>query len=211
MIFDLDGVLVTTDEYHFKAWKRLADELAIPFTEDDNKRLKGISRMASLEIILSLGKKTYTDEEKEAFAKKKNDWYVASIDQMTKEAILYGVENFLKLAKAAGLKIALGSASKNAMRILNRLELTHYFDAIIDGRHVSQAKPNPEVFLKGAKALGLSPEACIVFEDAKAGIEAAHAGGMKAVAIGQPEDLPNAEFYFKGLGAIDFLTFYKSL
>jgi len=203
MIFDLDGVLVTTDTYHYEAWKRLADELNIPFTIEDNERLKGVSRMASLEIILSLGQKTYTEEEKNTFAKRKNDWYVASIKEMNKDAILPGAENFLKAVQAKGLKIALGSASKNAPTILERLNLTHYFDAIIDGNSVSKAKPDPEVFLKGAEALELSPEECIVFEDAKAGVEAANAGGMTAIAIGKEADLPGAKAYYEGLKDVD--------
>lgn len=211
MIFDLDGVIVTTDEYHYNAWKELADELSIPFTKTDNERLKGVSRMASLDIILSLGTKTYSHEEKMTFAKLKNDRYVASIDKMTSSAILPGVEGFLIKAREAGIKISLGSASKNAMRILNRLNLTQYFDAIVDGNHVTHAKPDPEVFLKGAKALSLSPEECVVFEDAKAGIEAAKAGGMIAVAIGTREALPNADYYYTGLGDIEFETFYNNL
>jgi beta-phosphoglucomutase len=203
MIFDLDGVLVTTDTYHYEAWKRLADELNIPFTIEDNERLKGISRMDSLEIILSLDQKTYSEEEKQAFAKRKNDWYVASIKEMNKDAILPGAEDFLKAAQAKGLKIALGSASKNAPTILERLNLTHYFDAIIDGNSVSKAKPDPEVFLKGTEALELSPEECIVFEDAKAGVEAANAGGMTAIAIGKEVDLPGAKAYYEGLKDVD--------
>lgn len=203
IIFDLDGVLVTTDTYHYKAWKRLADELNIPFTTEDNERLKGVSRMASLEIILSLGQKTYTEDEKHTFAKRKNDWYVASIKKMNKDAILPGTENFLKAVQARDLKIALGSASKNAPTILARLNLTHYFDAIIDGNSVSKTKPDPEVFLKGAEALELSPEECIVFEDAKAGVEAANVGGMAAIGIGKKADLPGAKAYYERLKDVD--------
>lgn len=154
-LFDLDGVIVDTAKYHFLAWKRLADELGIPFTEQDNERLKGVSRMASLEIILEIGNRTMTEDEKQALCQRKNDWYVEYIKKLEKSELLPGVENFLKQARAAGIKIALGSASKNSPLILDRLGITELFDAVVDGTRVSRAKPDPEVFVTGAEDLGI--------------------------------------------------------
>lgn len=188
-IFDLDGVIVDTAKYHYIAWKRLASEMGFDFTEKDNERLKGVSRTRSLEILLELGNKTVSEEEKLALAEKKNTWYVDYISKMDKSEILPGVEDFLKTLKENNIKIALGSASKNSMIILNNLGLTNYFDAIIDGNKVSKAKPDPEVFTLGAKEMGLSADQCVVFEDAQAGIEAAKAGNMKVIAVGSAENL----------------------
>src|ERR1700744_5974515 len=152
-IFDLDGVIVDTAVYHFKAWKRLADELGITFTEHDNERLKGVSRVRSLEIILELGNVTKTPQEQEALATRKNDWYVEMINKMTPAEILPGAKDFLESCRAAGIKTALGSASKNSSTILERIGLSDLFDVIVDGNHVSKAKPDPEVFLQGAQKL----------------------------------------------------------
>ena len=207
-LFDLDGVIVDTAKYHYLAWKDLAQELSIPFTIQDNELLKGVSRMRSFEIILSLGNRTMSEEEKTAYCTKKNDVYLSYIDTLTKEDVLPGARDFLVAAKASGIGVALGSASKNAPRILQKLELTELFDAIMDGTTVSAAKPDPEVFTKGADALGLPWENCIVFEDSVAGIEAAHAGGMKAVGVGRKEDLPSADTWistFAGLSPQDIL------
>ncbi|NLM36153.1 MAG: beta-phosphoglucomutase [Clostridiales bacterium] len=197
-IFDLDGVIVDTAKYHYIAWKRLAAEMGFDFTEKDNERLKGVSRIRSLEILLELGNKTVSEEEKLALADKKNNWYVEYISKMDKSEILPGVEDFLKLLKENNIKIALGSASKNSMLILNNLGLTKYFDAIIDGNKVSKAKPDPEVFVLAAKEMGLSSEECVVFEDAQAGIEAAKAGNMKVVAVGSPESLTGYDKIISG-------------
>lgn len=194
-IFDLDGVLVDTAKYHFLAWKRLADELNIQFTEKDNERLKGVSRMRSLEIILEIGQVTLTEQEKADMAAKKNEWYVDYISHMNHNEILPGVEDFLNWLKEMQIKIALGSASKNTPLILERTGLLKYFDAIVDGNDVSAAKPDPEVFLLGAKKLGLMPQSCLVFEDAQAGIEAALAGDMKVVAVGHSDDLKGGTYY----------------
>ncbi|MCY6484866.1 beta-phosphoglucomutase [Clostridium aestuarii] len=198
-IFDLDGVLVDTAKYHFLAWKKLADELNIEFTKKHNERLKGVSRMRSLEIILEIGGIKLDDETKLQLAEKKNSWYVAYISKLTADEILPGVEEFLKLAKSNNLKLALGSASKNSMLILNNLKLVDYFDSIIDGTKVSKAKPNPEVFLKGAAELKIKPEHCVVFEDAEAGIEAAVNAGMHSIGIGSPEILSKADLVISGL------------
>ena len=207
-LFDLDGVIVDTAKYHFLAWKDLAQELSIPFTEQDNELLKGVSRVRSFEIILELGGRTMSEEDKQAYCAKKNDVYLSYIDRLKKEEVLPGAREFLIAAKEAGIGVALGSASKNARRILDKLELTDLFDAIVDGTVVSAAKPDPEVFVKGAQALGLENSQCVVFEDSVAGIEAALAGGMKAVGVGRQEDLPLANTWiqsFYGLTPQDIL------
>src|ERR1700712_731936 len=198
-IFDLDGVIVDTAVYHYKAWKRLADELGINFTEHDNERLKGVSRVRSLEIILELGNVTKTEAEQQELATRKNTWYVEMINRMTPAEILPGAKEFLESCRAAGIKTALGSASKNSGTILNKINMAHLFDAIVDGNHVSKAKPDPEVFLKGAEALGVTPAECVVFEDAIAGVKAAINGGMKVVGIGSPEGLTKANLVVSGL------------
>jgi len=197
-IFDLDGVVVDTAKYHYIAWKSLANELGFDFTEEDNERLKGVSRMTSLDILLEIGGVELDEKTKLELADKKNKNYVEFILKMTPDEILPGVKDFFNELKAEGVKIALGSASKNAMTILNQLELTDYFDAVVDGTHVSNAKPDPEVFLKGAELLGFSPSECIVFEDAEAGVEAAINGNMRCVGIGSPEVLGKANIVVPG-------------
>ena len=187
----------------------MARELGIPFTQRDNERLKGVSRMRSFEIILEIGNRTMSEEEKLSYCTRKNDIYLSYIDKLRKDEVLPGAREFLEAARAAGIGVALGSASKNAPRILDKLELTHLFDAIMDGTVVSTAKPDPEVFTKGAEALNLPYESCVVFEDSEAGIEAAHRGGMKAVGVGRKEDLPEADTWisvFAGLTPDDILA-----
>jgi beta-phosphoglucomutase len=208
-LFDLDGVIVDTAKYHYLAWRRLANELGFEFTEEDNERLKGVSRMKSLEILLEIGGVTFDEEAKEAFATKKNDWYVEYISKMDSSEILPGVKEFLTSLRENGIKISLGSVSKNAMLILNNTGLTQYFDAVIDGTKISNAKPDPEVFLKGAEELGVEPDTCVVFEDAQAGIEAAINAGMHSVGIGSPEILNKADFVISGFEgfSIDRLKF----
>jgi beta-phosphoglucomutase len=198
-IFDLDGVIVDTAVYHYKAWKRLANELGFDISEEQNEKLKGVSRMRSLELILQWGGITKTKAEQEELAAKKNGWYVEMISHMTPAEILPGAKEFLETCRAAGLKTALGSASKNSMTILDKINLAYLFDAVIDGNHVSKPKPDPEVFLKGAEALNVIPADCVVFEDAIAGIEAAKNGGMKAVGIGSPNVLTEADLVVSGL------------
>jgi len=199
-LFDLDGVIVDTAVYHYKAWKRLAGELGINFTLEDNERLKGVSRMRSLDIILEIGGVTKTDAEKEELATRKNTWYVDMINQMKPDEILPGAKEFVQACRDAGLKTALGSASKNSMTILDKINMVPLFDAIIDGTKVSKAKPDPEVFLKGAEELNVAPADCVVFEDAIAGVEAAINGGMKVVGIGSPKVLVGADLVVGGLG-----------
>lgn len=193
-LFDLDGVIVDTAKYHYLAWRRLANELGFDFTEHDNERLKGVSRTRSLEILLEIGGLELDEQTKEELAAKKNGWYVEYIKKMDASEILPGVQAFFAALKGAGIKIALGSASKNAGLILNNIGMVDAFDAVIDGNHVSKAKPDPEVFLMGAKTLGVAPEECVVFEDAEAGIEAAINAGMKCVGVGSPETLREANF-----------------
>ncbi len=198
-IFDLDGVIVDTAVYHYKAWKRLANELGFDFTEEDNEKLKGVSRMRSLDLVLQWGNVVKTPAEKDELAARKNDWYVEMINKMTPAEILPGAQEFLETCRAAGIKTALGSASKNSMTILNKINIAGLFDAIIDGNHVDKPKPDPEVFLKGAEALNVAPADCVVFEDAIAGVEAAINGGMKVVGIGSPDVLKGADLVVSGL------------
>ncbi len=198
-IFDLDGVIVDTAVYHYKAWKRLANELGFDFTEEQNELLKGVSRVRSLEIILNIGGVTKTDAEKEELATRKNTWYVDMIGRMKPDEILPGAKEFVQACRDAGIKTALGSASKNSMTILEKINMVNLFDAIIDGNKVSKAKPDPEVFLKGAEELGVTPADCVVFEDAIAGVEAAINGGMKVVGIGSPTVLTGANLVVSGL------------
>jgi beta-phosphoglucomutase len=204
IIFDLDGVLVDTAKYHYLAWRKLAVELNIDFSEEDNERLKGVSRMKSLDIILEIGCITLDNVTKLDLAQKKNSWYVEYISKLTPDDILPGVIPFIKSIKNSNIKIALGSASKNSMLILNKLNLTNYFDAIIDGTKVSKAKPDPEVFLKGAEALKVLPCQCIVFEDAEAGVEAAINAGMHCIGIGSENILKKADLIFSGFTDIIF-------
>ncbi len=193
-IFDLDGVIVDTAKYHFLAWKRLAAELGFEFTKENNERLKGVSRMHSLEILFELGNINLSQEKKEELAAKKNEWYREYILKMKPDEILPGVLNFLEDLKKNKIKIALGSASRNAFTILERVSIKKYFDAIIDGTKVSKAKPNPEIFLKAAHSVGEKPENCVVFEDAQAGVEAAINAGIQVIGIGSPVTLKKANF-----------------
>ena len=191
-------VVVDTAKYHFIAWKALAEELGFEFTHEDNERLKGVSRMQSLEILLEIGGLQFSEQEKLAMAEKKNALYVSYIEKMTPEETLPGVENFLHELRNKGIKIALGSASKNSPMILDRIHLSGMFDAVVDGNSISEAKPNPEVFLKGAEKLGVLPENCVVFEDAIAGIEAAQNANMYSVGIGDPKTLGFADLVIPG-------------
>lgn len=198
-IFDLDGVLVDTAKYHYEAWKMLAEQLGFDFTMDDNERLKGVSRMQSLEILLEIGGITISDEKKMELAEQKNACYVRLIKEIDESELLMGAKEYLYLLKGKGIKIALGSASKNAMSILNNLGIVPLFDAIIDGNKVNRTKPDPEVFTKAVDELGLTPSDCIVFEDAVAGIEAAKNAGISTVGIGDRMILKDADFVVKGL------------
>jgi len=198
-IFDLDGVIVDTARYHFIAWKELANELGFEFTEEDNEQLKGVSRMESLDILLEIGGLDFPKEKKEELAQKKNEHYRSLILKMTPEEILPGAMEFIKQVKDNNILTAVGSASKNTMTILERLELTAWFDAIVDGTMITKAKPDPQVFTRGAEKLKTPPDQCVVFEDARAGVEAALAGGMKCIGVGSPEILGKAHLVVEGL------------
>lgn len=187
-LFDLDGVLVDTAQYHFLAWQRMAAELGIHFGEAENEQLKGVSRAESLNRIIAWGGKSLSDTEKQHWMTLKNDWYLELVRGMPADDYLPGAHEFLRASRAAGIKVALGSASKNAPLILERLGWIPLFDALVDGNVVTASKPDPEVFLEGARRLGLKPEECVVFEDSEAGVEAARRGGMKVVGIGHGLD-----------------------
>lgn len=208
-IFDLDGVLVDTAKYHFLAWKQIADSLGFEFTLQDNERLKGVSRMDSLNILLSIGKLDFTDKEKEELADKKNKLYVDYIIQIGQEELLPGTLKLLKALRGDGIKTAIGSASKNTPLIIEGLGIKDYFDAISDGNIISKAKPDPEVFIKAAEMLKVSPENCVVFEDAEAGVKAAKNAGMYAVGVGREKDLPEADNWIKNLEEVDYKKLFR--
>jgi beta-phosphoglucomutase len=202
-IFDLDGVIVDTARYHYLAWKRLADQLNINFTEKDNERLKGVSRMASLNIILEIGKMHLNDRTKGKYAALKNEWYVDYISRMTPAEILPGSIEFINELRKAGIKVGLGSASRNTPLILERVGMKHLFDAVADGNVVHKAKPDPEVFLTAAKMLKADPRFCVVFEDAVAGVEAALNAGMICIGIGSGKILTKAHYVVPGLSVMN--------
>ena len=199
LIFDLDGVIVTTEHNHFVAWKRTADELGIPFSEKENELLKGMSRIDSLRIILELGHKSIPQEQMDNLLLEKNKFYCDSIGELSRKDLLPGVLDLLNHAKEQNIPMAIGSSSKNAPFIISLLELDAYFVTIIDGNKVSDPKPHPEVFLNAAKELGLDPSECIVFEDAESGIQAAKAGGFFAIGVGNPNIAELADLYLNNL------------
>lgn len=185
VIFDLDGVLVSTDELHYQAWKRLAGELGIKgFCREDNKRQRGVSRMASLEVVLERAERSYSQEEKEELAKRKNDYYLELLQNLDDSSRLPGAMETLQYLREQGVATAVGSASKNAIAILEKTGLLPWIDKISCGLDVTKSKPDPEVFLVAAKKVGIEPEKCLVVEDSAAGIQAAAAGGMKSLAVG---------------------------
>jgi len=201
-IFDLDGVIVDTAKYHFIAWKRIGEKVGFTLTHEQNESLKGVSRVESLDRILNWAKVTLSQEEKDLFLLDKNEDYLAQINDMGKEEILPGVLTLLQYAKDNKIPVALGSASKNATPILQKLGITTYFDALVDGNHVSKSKPNPEVFLKGAALLKQDPSNCIVFEDAAAGIQAAKSAGMITIGMGGAEEVQTADYCFNSMEEI---------
>lgn len=191
-LFDMDGVIVDTAKFHFKAWHRLAESLGVPFTEEQNEQLKGVSRVDSLEKILKWGNITLPQERKEELMTLKNQWYLDYVATVTPDEMLPGVPAFLNELKKASIKIGLGSSSKNAELILDKLEITPLFETIIDGNKVQRSKPHPEVFLRGAEELNISPSDTIVFEDAQSGVKAAIDGGFRCVGIGDANVLNEA-------------------
>lgn len=210
IIFDLDGVIVDTAKYHYLAWKKLANQLGFEFTEEQNELFKGVSRKRCLDILLEMGNLSATQEQKDVWMVEKNNDYLAYIEKMDDSEILPDVPKILTLLKENAIPIALGSASKNALPILEKVGLAHFFDVIVDGNSVTKAKPDPEVFLMAAKKMNLSPSNCIVFEDAVAGIEAANAANMISIGIGDKEVLSQATFIFKDFTEIS-TDFMKNL
>ncbi|HZW62007.1 MAG TPA: beta-phosphoglucomutase [Flavobacteriaceae bacterium] len=209
-IFDLDGVIVDTAKYHFLAWKKLANSIGIDFTEKENEQLKGVSRVKSLEKILEWGNKSVDQEEFTELMALKNEDYLSYINKMTEAEILPGVKKILDYLVENKIPIALGSASKNAPVILKKVKLDTVFQTVVDGNSVTKAKPNPEVFLKAAEILQISPKNCIVFEDSLAGIKAAKLAGMKSIGIGDREVLYEADIVFKDFTEIP-LSFIEKL
>jgi len=213
-IFDLDGVIVDTAVYHFLAWKRLADQLGIPFTKENNERLKGVSRMASLEIILEIGGRKLNDNRKQEYATLKNNWYIDYISKMTSDEILPGSLRFINELRDVNVRVAIGSASKNTPLILKQVGILELFDAVADGNNVRNAKPDPEVFYKAASMLGIEPENCVVFEDAIAGVQAALNAGMMCIGVGSANILTKAHFVVSGLNEMNIeklLTIEKDI
>ncbi|MCF6167960.1 beta-phosphoglucomutase [Lutibacter sp.] len=206
-IFDLDGVIVDTAKYHYLAWKNLANSLGFNFTEKQNEQLKGVSRVKSLEILLKYGNVKLSEEKKQSLLLEKNKEYLEYVHKMTPKEILPGVNQLLTFLETNNIKFALGSASKNAPLILEKVGLYKRFTAIVDGNDVSKAKPNPEVFLIGAKKLGMNPENCIVVEDAIAGVQAANSANMVSIGIGDKKVLSDAAYVFRDMTEItsDFL------
>lgn len=202
IIFDLDGVLCYTDHYHYLAWKELADQLLLPFDEQVNNRLRGVSRMESLEIVLSLGSETYSDAEKALMAERKNDSYRASLRSMGSADLARGAAETLERLHGLGLLLAIGSSSRNTPLILERTGIKDCFDAVADGNDITNSKPDPEVFLLAAARLSLTPEQCIVVEDAHAGIQAAKAGGFLAIGIGDAANAAGTDYTISGLSEL---------
>ncbi len=210
-IFDLDGVIVDTAKYHYLAWKKLANELGFEFTHAQNEMFKGVSRKRCLEILLEIGGIDATQEQFNKWMTVKNVDYLAYIEKMDASEILPDVPRVLKYLKDKNIPIALGSASKNARPILEKVELLHYFDAIVDGNNVTKAKPDPEVFLIAANKLNVPAQNCVVFEDAVAGIKAANNAGMISIGIGHEDVLIEAKFNFQDFTQIDDLFLDKLL
>lgn len=207
VIFDLDGVLVSTDELHYQAWKRLAEEIGITeFSREDNERQRGVSRMASLEVVLEKGNTEYTEEEKLELADRKNNYYVDMLEELDDSAVLPGAVQTLTMLKEKGILTAVGSASKNAPLILEKTGLLPLIDKISCGLDVTKSKPDPEVFLVAASKLELEPESCLVVEDAAAGVEAAKAGGMKSLGVGPFHQELGADFNARTLATVENWT-----
>ncbi|MFZ9002421.1 MAG: beta-phosphoglucomutase [Robiginitalea sp.] len=202
-IFDLDGVIVDTAKYHYLAWKHLADQLGIPFSEEDNERFKGVSRRRCLEILLEMGGMEVPQMQFDAWLQEKNEDYLQYISQMDSSEILPDVPRVLDYLRGKDIPMALGSASKNAKAILEKVELTSYFRTIVDGTEVAKAKPDPEVFLIAADRLKIPPADCVVLEDALAGIEAANSAGMYSIGIGDPKVLFEADRVFRDFTQIE--------
>ncbi|MGQ0600531.1 MAG: beta-phosphoglucomutase [Anaerolineales bacterium] len=208
-IFDLDGVITDTAEYHYRGWKRLADEEGLPFTREDNEHLRGVARRESLMLILK--DRIYPEETLQAMMTRKNDYYLNFIKEISPRDLLPGAKELLEELRAAGYKVALGSASKNAREVLERLGIGSLFDAVSDGFSVERQKPAPDLFLHAAQQLGLPPSECVVVEDAAAGIEAARAGGFRSVGLGPRERVGAAEAIFPNLAGVHWRDLLNAL
>ena len=206
-IFDLDGVIVDTAHYHFLAWKRLADELGYDLTAKENERLKGVSRMQSLNIVLELAGVTLNEAQKEILANKKNSWFVEYIERMTPDEVFPGVVDLIRELKSAGIRVGLASSSKNARTVIRLLGIGDEFEAIVDGSMITHTKPDPEIFLKTAQQLELDPADCVVVEDAEAGVEAALSAGMKCIGVGSRALLGKADRVYSKTTEITLSTF----
>ncbi len=202
-IFDLDGVIVDTANSHYKAWKRLANELGFDLTPEQNEKMKGIGRMESLDMLLEIGNIEADKKEKKKLADLKNGWYRDYISEMQPDELLPGVIDFLEELTEENILIAIGSASRNAPTIVRQVQIGRYLDALIDGSKVTKGKPHPEVFLKAAEEMGVEPAHCVVFEDAQAGIDAARNGGMRTIGVGSQQVLHNADMIIPGLNEIN--------
>ncbi len=199
-IFDLDGVIVDTAHYHFLAWRRLANELGFDLNETQNERLKGVSRMRSLEIVLEIGNIRLADEKREELANRKNEWFLEYVEQMSPEEVFPGVRELIEDMRKEGIRIALASSSKNASRVVELLQVRELFEAIVDGTMITHSKPHPEIFLLAARKLHVDPSQCLVFEDAEAGVVAAHAAGMRCVGVGSSDVLGKADLVVAATG-----------
>jgi beta-phosphoglucomutase len=207
LILDLDGVICDTAHFHYIAWKRLAAEYDYDLSESDNEALKGVSRVDSLKRILEWAEKEISPEQFEQDLHRKNAWYLELVEEMGPQDLLPGVASFIEKAQKLQIPLALGSASKNARTVLNKVGLIQAFDVIVDASQISKGKPDPETFVTAAELLGFQPKECLVFEDSLAGIQAALSGGMRAIGIGQALDLPGAELHINNLGEYDFADF----
>ncbi|WP_319476581.1 beta-phosphoglucomutase [Marispirochaeta aestuarii] len=211
VIFDLDGVIVSTDEYHFRAWQELAKELGIAFSREDNSRQRGVSRMESLEVLLEKTERTFSKDEKLAMAEKKNSVYRDLLDRLSPDQILPGALDFAEESRKLGLKIAVGSSSRNTPFILKKIGLSDYFDAVADGNDIQRSKPDPQVFLIAAERLAVNPAECLVVEDADAGVEAAKAGGMFALAVGAAKGHTGADLRADSLEGLSIEKLLREL
>lgn len=202
VIFDLDGVICSTDEYHYQAWKQMADRIGVPFDRTVNNRLRGVSRMESLEIILESSSVQYTEQQKQELAAEKNETYRKLLNQMTQADLSNEVRQMLDCLRKKGLRLAIGSSSKNTPLILKRIGLDNWFDAVCDGNQITRSKPDPEVFLKAADMLGLKPSDCLVVEDAVAGAAAGHAGGFDVACVGDASAAGVGDYNLTGIGTL---------
>lgn len=210
-IFDMDGVIVDTAKFHFQAWKRMAQLFGGDLTEEQNEKLKGVSRKGSLEFILEANGVEKSEKEKIELANQKNEWYLELIGSLDKSELLPGVLELIQQLDSLNISIALGSASRNAITILKMMGIDHYFNTLIDGNSVEKSKPNPEVFIKGAEGMQVNPKNCIVFEDSSKGIQAAKSGGFIPIGIGRPENLKEALIVYPGFEGITWESILQDL